>query len=368
MKLAAIAAALLLALGCGKSEPRVGATTVAPGEGGATPGHGLIAHKGAETGAWTMDLAAAKAKAAKLDLPILLDFTGSDWCGACKQMDAYVLQQQRFLAFAKDRLMLVTIDIPRDWSGIPEEYRKRNEDLQVQYQIAKFPTLLILDSDGSTVLGEARGIPELGTFKADIRGIIKYSNKALARKTADMSESDSKAFRELTTTYLKSQKAFNAWIATRPTRNDENMAILETFKNQIAGATTALEKLESAAFAAKLPAESAKAYTELYERRVTIMKELRAASGDSAKLAEINERLKVIVGKIEEMRISHFASKLDEATAADYLAAHRELRKVRAERTNYIAEHQSLSEETRLVLGKFDETIESLRARVEVHE
>ena len=163
MKIAPITGVVLalLLIGCGKQD---NVETTTPTR--ATPVHGLIAHEGAVPGAWTMDLDAAKAAAAELNLPILLDFTGSDWCGACKQMDAYVLQQQRFLGFAKDRLMLVTIDLPRDWSGVPEKFRPRNEKLQALYQIAKFPTLLILDSDGSSVLGEARGIPELSTFKS----------------------------------------------------------------------------------------------------------------------------------------------------------------------------------------------------------
>jgi thiol-disulfide isomerase/thioredoxin len=363
VKLAAIGAVLLLLASCGKPED-VGQ---AP-EQGITPGHELIAHDGAESGAWTMDFEAAKAKAAELNLPVLLDFTGSDWCGACKQMDAYVLQRQRFLAFAKDRLMLVTIDIPRDWSAIPEKYRARNEKMQEQYQIAKFPTLLLLDSNGSTVLGEARGIPEMGTFKSDLRGLIKYSRKAVDKRSAGMSEDEAARFRESTSAYLKAQQAFNAWINTRPTRTDENMVILENFKNQIATATQAAEDLEVEAFAKSLPAESATAYRELYAQRAAIMLELRANSDDQAKLVEINGRLRELVAKIAELRTAHFASKLDEATAADYLAAHSELRKIRQERNNFLAQDASLSEESRAALTRFDIAMDALRARIEVHE
>jgi thiol-disulfide isomerase/thioredoxin len=360
-----VAAALaLLLIGCGPSKSSV----KPPGPEGATPGHGLIAHDGAEPGHWTMDLDAAKAKAAELKLPILLDFTGSDWCGACKQMDAYVLQQERFLGFAKDRLMLVTIDIPRDWTGIPEKYRARNEKLQEVYQIGKFPTLLILDSDGSSVLGEARGIPELSTFKSEVRGLLKYSTKAVAERAAEMNAVDAKSYSENTAAYLKAQTAFNAWINTRPGRTDENMAILEGFKNRIAEATAATEKLESEAFAAKLSAESAAAYRELYAQRGAIMGELRANSDDQTKLAEVNARLKVIVAKIEDVRTSHFASKLDEATAADYRAAHSEFRKIRQERNNYLANDASLSDESRAALDRFDIGMDALRARIEVHE
>jgi thiol-disulfide isomerase/thioredoxin len=353
----------LLLIGCVKQD---NVETTTPTR--TTPVHGLIAHEGAVPGAWTMDLDAAKAAAAELNLPILLDFTGSDWCGACKQMDAYVLQQQRFLGFAKDRLMLVTIDLPRDWSGVPEKFRPRNEKLQALYQIAKFPTLLILDSDGSSVLGEARGIPELSTFKSEVRGLLKYSAKAIAKRAAELGEANAKRYQEQTAAYLKAQQAFNTWINTRPSRNDENMVILENFKNRIVKATAATEKLESEAFAAKLPGESATAYRELYSQRAGIMKELRAAAGDQSKLGEINGRLEGIVAQIEDMRTSHFASMLDEATATDYRAAHSELRKIRQERNNYLAQDASLSEESRVALERFDIAMEDLRARIEVHE
>ena len=39
------------------------------------------AHDGATPGEWTMDFDAAKSLAADTGRPILLNFTGSDWCG-----------------------------------------------------------------------------------------------------------------------------------------------------------------------------------------------------------------------------------------------------------------------------------------------
>ena len=41
---------------------------------------------GATLGKWTQDLDAAKKLAKEKDLPMLINFSGSDWCGWCKRM------------------------------------------------------------------------------------------------------------------------------------------------------------------------------------------------------------------------------------------------------------------------------------------
>ena len=50
--------------------------------------------KGAKLGQWTMDYDAAVKLAQSSKQPMILNFTGSDWCGWCKIMDKNV--------FAKD--------------------------------------------------------------------------------------------------------------------------------------------------------------------------------------------------------------------------------------------------------------------------
>ncbi len=45
------------------------------------PAAEAIQTEGAKVGHWTMDFEAAKKIAAEKNLPLLLNFTGSDWCG-----------------------------------------------------------------------------------------------------------------------------------------------------------------------------------------------------------------------------------------------------------------------------------------------
>ena len=77
--------------------------------------------QGAELGAWTMDTPAALALAKETGKPVFLCFTGSDWCGWCKLMEKKVFGTEAWQAYAKENLVLVWLDFPRDQSLVPEE-------------------------------------------------------------------------------------------------------------------------------------------------------------------------------------------------------------------------------------------------------
>jgi len=110
-------------------------------------------HNGAVPGKWTQDFDAAKELAAAQNLPLFLNFTGSDWCGWCKLMDRLVFSQKEWKSWAKDKVVLVFIDFPRDESQVPKKYRSRNRKLQEQYGVRGYPTYIVLSPDGTKVLG-----------------------------------------------------------------------------------------------------------------------------------------------------------------------------------------------------------------------
>ena len=59
--------------------------------------------EGAEAGVWTMDMDAAKKLAKKKKLPLVLNFTGSDWCGWCKLMEKNVFTKESWRKYAKKK-------------------------------------------------------------------------------------------------------------------------------------------------------------------------------------------------------------------------------------------------------------------------
>ena len=101
----------------------------------------------AEESAWLTDFEQAKKEAVKRDVPILVNFSGSDWCGWCIKLDKEVLSKKEFLAYAKENLVLFVADFPSK-KELPEATVKQNKALQKKYKIQGFPTVLILDAEG----------------------------------------------------------------------------------------------------------------------------------------------------------------------------------------------------------------------------
>ncbi|MBL6829208.1 MAG: thioredoxin family protein, partial [Puniceicoccaceae bacterium] len=99
---------------------------------------------------WMTDFAAAKIKAAAEQKPLLLDFTGSDWCGWCIKLDKEVFSQKVFKEFAADNLVLVELDFPRGKEQ-SEDLKAQNKALSEKYGIRGFPTILVLSPEGELI-------------------------------------------------------------------------------------------------------------------------------------------------------------------------------------------------------------------------
>ena len=96
---------------------------------------------------WTTDYKAALIQAKAQKKMVLLDFTGSDWCGYCKLLDKEDFTQPAFKDFADKNYILVTVDFPRQ-KPLPDDLKQQNDTLNKQFQIGGFPTLIVLDADG----------------------------------------------------------------------------------------------------------------------------------------------------------------------------------------------------------------------------
>lgn len=97
---------------------------------------------------WTQDFEAAKTTAAKEKKDLLIDFTGSDWCGWCIKLNEEVFSKDAFRNVVPNDFVLVEIDFPQDESKITPEIKKQNEGLQEKYGIQGFPTIILADAAG----------------------------------------------------------------------------------------------------------------------------------------------------------------------------------------------------------------------------
>ncbi len=117
---------------------------------------GIVASKAAE--AWKTDYSAALAQAAKENKMVLLDFTGSDWCGWCIKLQKDTFSKPEFKKFAEKGLVLVELDFPRE-KAQSAELKKQNEELAEKFGVQGFPTLVLLDPQGQEAARQVGYLP-----------------------------------------------------------------------------------------------------------------------------------------------------------------------------------------------------------------
>ena len=199
--------------------------------------------EGAKAGHWTMDFDAAVKTAEEKGLPLVLNFTGSDWCGWCKIMDKNVFAEKEWKDFAATNAMLVTLDFPKDKRIVPEKYVERNTKLKGQFGVRGYPTYVILDSDGKTVLGKLGAGKEKtpSTFIEEFKGLIRLSEKNVAAYIK-ANPDKAKAFQAAIAEAKDADKSLKDWVATKPKRNEENSKLFTGFQARIKAANDALGK------------------------------------------------------------------------------------------------------------------------------
>jgi thiol-disulfide isomerase/thioredoxin len=142
---------------------------------------------------WLTDLDAAKAQGVKENKPVLVDFTGSDWCPPCIQLHKVVFQSAEFAAVAS-KYVLVELDYPRKTPQAPE-LKAKNAELSKKFGISGFPTVLLIDAKSGEVFGKTVGfggqtakeyLDKLASFKNTPEGkaALEQEQKSTANRSA----------------------------------------------------------------------------------------------------------------------------------------------------------------------------------------
>ena len=97
---------------------------------------------------WTEDFAFSKKSARENHKDLLIDFTGSDWCGYCMMLDAEVFKKDEFAKVVPQSFVLVKIDSPRDTSRQTPALREQNTKLSGLYSVEGLPTVILADAEG----------------------------------------------------------------------------------------------------------------------------------------------------------------------------------------------------------------------------
>ncbi|MGE0494251.1 MAG: thioredoxin family protein [Vulcanimicrobiota bacterium] len=99
--------------------------------------------------------------------PILMDFTGSNWCGWCIKLRKEVFDTPEFAKWADENVVLLELDFPQGVEQAPE-LKAQNQALLEKYQVEGFPTILFVTSEGKV----------LGRYGYDAGGPANWTTKA----------------------------------------------------------------------------------------------------------------------------------------------------------------------------------------------
>ena len=122
---------------------------------------------------WLDDYREAQDQSNRLNRPILLLLTGSDWCPHCIRLRREILLTPEFKRFAADRLVLLFSDSPSQVKLSPL-LTEQNRQFSEKYRVDGVPCTLIIDSTGRE-LGRISGCPN------NLQDYLKQIGDAIAK-------------------------------------------------------------------------------------------------------------------------------------------------------------------------------------------
>lgn len=132
---------------------------------------------------WMTDFDTAKEKAVAENKPLLVDFTGSDWCYYCKVLSEKVLDTPEFAAYAETKFIPVELDFPHSKPVDPKQ-QERNMEVSRRYDISGFPTVLVLSPQGDILGGFVGGADSLARVQPALDTAVENFKLLEAAKSA----------------------------------------------------------------------------------------------------------------------------------------------------------------------------------------
>jgi thioredoxin-related protein len=105
-----------------------------------------ITVKAQEDMTWHTDMAKASELSMKEKKPLMLFFTGSDWCGWCIRLQKEVFKKEEFIKWAKQNVILVELDFPKR-TAQEEAIKQQNYQMQQIFQVKGYPTVWLVNPE-----------------------------------------------------------------------------------------------------------------------------------------------------------------------------------------------------------------------------
>jgi len=127
---------------------------------------------------WYNNLEEAKKIAKKEHKYVLLNFSGSDWCGPCIRLHKEILENEIFQIFATKNLVMVNADFPRlKKNQLPAAQQKLNDGIAERYNSQGIFPLTVLLTENGKILKQWEGYPKVSTsqFVDEIKLLIDHA-------------------------------------------------------------------------------------------------------------------------------------------------------------------------------------------------
>ncbi len=129
---------------------------------------------------WHTNVNDAIALSAKEHKPIMLFFTGSDWCGWCIKLQNEVLQTPDFEKWAKANVILVELDYPRR-TAQDLALKQQNDELMRAFSVKGFPTVFFANVETNGTLINFKGLGQTGYVAGGPKIWLEGANKILGK-------------------------------------------------------------------------------------------------------------------------------------------------------------------------------------------
>ena len=138
---------------------------------------------------------------------------------------------------------MVTLDFPRRSKTVPDKWVARNDQLAAKFGVQGYPTIMVLDSDGQTLLGKMGASRDMSpeSFIKQFKHTARFSQRGV-EEFAKKRPEKAKALRAAAKEFRDSIKALEAFIDENPPRNEANMKKFESMQARVQKAYTALQK------------------------------------------------------------------------------------------------------------------------------
>jgi len=143
-------------------------------------GHFLASAQKTEYGGleWYLNYEQAKKVAIKQNKPIVILFTGSDWCPPCMALKKEVLPNKAFKDKARE-VVLVLADFPRRKPMDPEQKQKNRALAGKFLGRSGLPTMVAVDPKTDTILGHITGY---NFYKHDVMPHVRFLEQVTQKK------------------------------------------------------------------------------------------------------------------------------------------------------------------------------------------